>query len=260
MANKGLENTHPIIIKCAAFTTGVTLKSFRAKDVLFHIELIKNIVSPAPSAHDFDVQYTQVMRLFEKYHDRGWVEKDSTGSGKPLFSFHAKGLLALIDSMVHLDRQLPVSEVLFTQSFLDSYKDYIINVVFNEDSIDHNDRQSINDIFSPSYLIKQQMKIIDQGIQDLEYRIKESDKLLAYIDSHKGKTAQDMVDALPSEFSYRMSYLKPFREWLGNLPDRLLEHEFNTGFETRNKGYYKKNLNHLKGLKQFYEDACEATP
>ena len=256
-ANKGLENTHPIIIKCAAFTTGVTLKSFRGKDVLFHIELIKNIVSPTPTTRDFDVQYTQVMRLLEKYHDRSWLEKDTTDGGKPLFSFHQKGLLALLDTMVHVDRQLPVSEVLFTQAFLDSYKDYILQHVFSQNDLTNEEGDTLHKIFSSGYLIKEQMKILETGIRDLEYRIKESDKLLSYIQDNKALTPQQLVSKLPSEFSYRMSYLKPFREWLGNMPDQLLEHEFSSGFEIRNRGYYQKNLKHLKSLKDFYGEASK---
>ena len=125
MTRRNIENSHPVILKCALLITGLSFDSFRTKEVLFHIDLVKNIFRSSNHFTEFNMQPLQVIRLFEKYKADGWATVHSEKNIKT-FQLLPIGLFEILRSLVMLDFVLPTAEAIFLQWFLDAYRQFIL--------------------------------------------------------------------------------------------------------------------------------------
>lgn len=259
MSGKDLDSTQPLVIKCAIFTTAITMRDFRARDVLFYVELIKDMVRTSPFCLSFDVQITQILRILKKYEKEGMLQRDDSGK-KPIFRFHSGALVNILESLTNTQEVLPVRQVLFLQSYLDSYSEFLRSEMHDMGlKTDSEDYQKLEEILAPGSLIQKQIELLEKSLRDLDSRIQGSQKLMQFLQKRLQETTPEKIVAeLPSEFSYQLSYLKPFKEWLAALPNSLLKHEFEKGFEIRYSRFYLQCHRYLSSQLQFYREYLQS--
>ncbi|NRA67564.1 MAG: hypothetical protein HRU19_23995 [Pseudobacteriovorax sp.] len=220
--------------------------------------LVKNLPRTGPSCLSFDVQITQITRILKKYEERGWTEKaDQKSAG---FTFKPEPLLKLLGSLADHDEILPVKQILFLQAYLDSYH-RVIRSVLAERGLDLNSEASQKNlmVFEKGHLFRKQIQLLKQGVADIKERILDSEKLIEFISDHKD-TPQKALTSLSSEYSYRLSHMRSFKEWLEHLPPAFLEHEFQAGFELRHERFYQSSLAFLNSQIAFYENQLSLYP
>ena len=253
MAKRGFEDFHPVIVKCGILITAFSLEKIRVKDILFHISLVKDVFRSSNHFQDFDLQAVQVIRFFEKYKSKGWAQIDSEGAVK-VFRLKADGIFDIFGSLVSLEYILPAAEAIFLQSFIDSYGSYIQK--FLSKGLKEEQLSQLALWLAPGYIQKQQLRAIEAGLLDLGTRMRDAAQMQVYINEgrKKGLSAQAIIEGLPSDFSYRLSHQKRFKEWLQEMPAELQTYEVETGLALRQKNLYQPSYRHLEMLKRFYTE------
>ena len=220
--------------------------------------LLKNSFHTDFTSDDLQLQTIQILRWLEKFEKKGWAAKLEPHS-KPVYQLTTFGLIELLQSFADSDKQMPVSEAIFIQSYLSTYEQIIRDTINSLGDITIEQEKVLNRILGKSYVLRQQVAILDRLIRDLQYRIDESSKLIKFIDGQQDKDINQVLASIPSEFSYQLSYRKPFKEWLQEMPPKLAKLEFEQGFQDRQKNFYRPYLEFLQQHRSYYASLVERT-
>ncbi|MDQ3231761.1 MAG: hypothetical protein M3Q07_08075 [Pseudobdellovibrionaceae bacterium] len=258
MARKNREAPAHPIVRTALFIAGLTSQRVRARDVLFSIDLVKNIFEASIHCPEFELQSVQILRLFKKYDEHGWGRMTTEGSAV-ILHLNGEGLFQILHSLVQVDHIMPLNESIFLQWFLDSYQTHIRARIKPELSPDK--QVQLETYLKPHALFDAQLKRLDMGMIDMQRRIDDSRRLVLFVDKARsqGLRPEEIVQTLPSEFSYRMTHQKRFRTWLQELPGDILPFEMEQGIAYRQKHLYQRLLNSMQMTRGFYEDCKHET-
>jgi uncharacterized protein YeeX (DUF496 family) len=113
----------------------------------------------------------------------------------------------------------------------------------------------IQEITKAGTLISQQLRLIEESIRDVSFRIEQSNRLQNYIKTASDKKANldEIISNIPSEYSYRLSHRKRFRDFIKDLPKELKAFEIERGIELRQKNLYRHSLLLFNNTKVFYQ-------
>ena len=254
MEKKNIVNRDSTVISCAIFTAGLVQRDIRAKDILFYIDLMGDMFQTDQFGRTIEVQTVQILRMLDKFIAWGWAQK-KTEAAKPTYEVTPEGYLELLKSFTDKDVQLPINEALFIQSYLDSYagiiEDYIKSLGLSGESY-----AKLEKYLSPKYVLVNQLKLVERAIRDFERRVALNLELSKFVKSSQdqGRSMEEIIKEMPSEFSYQLSYRMPFKEWLGAMPIKLATHELTDGISVRQKNFYQPILKVLHSQKSFYQN------
>jgi len=248
---------HPIV-RTALLIAGLTTPRVRAREVLFYVDMVKNIFEASIHCPDFELQTVQILRIFRRFHEQNWGHMASEGAAVSL-TLHGRGLFHILRTLLDVDYIMPLNESIFLQWFLDSYQDHIR--VRLKSALNHEDQQQLENHLQPYALFKAQMKRLELGMTDMQRRVDDSRRLLSFVDKARahGLEPEEIVQTLPSEFSYRLSHQKRLRTWLLELPDDVMPFEIEQGIAKRQKHLYRRLLDSMQITRSFYEDAIQAS-
>ena len=158
MEKKSLADKEPIIMGCALFTTAVVLDRFRAKDVLFYVDLIKNTFHADFISDEIQLQTIQVLRGLDKFEKKGWATKAEV-RGKPVYQMTTFGLIELLKSFADTGKNMAVAEAIFVQSYLETYDQIIREYIGSLGDLTAQESNALDRVLSPDYVFKQQVEI-----------------------------------------------------------------------------------------------------
>lgn len=259
MSRKSLDDSQPVIFKCALLITAFSSPDFTTRDVMFHVDLVKNLFRPSNHFADFNLQPLQVIRLFEKYAEDGWAMIRSEGKNKS-FNLTPKGFLGIIESLVTIDYILPTSEAVFLQWLLENYGSFVSREF--DPKLDEGECVKLKTYVTPGYVFRRQLELMNEGKRDMEYRIRESHKLLAYLDQCRKDNLSpgEAFLGLPSQYSYQLSHQRSLQSWLDGLPEDIQAFEYEKGVSIRQQKFYQRTLDALESTRSFYEAALKDLP
>jgi len=251
---KTVADREPLIISAAILTTSLLNPKFRAKHILFHIDLMRDIFQAYRVGAEVQFQTVQILRILSRYSRFGWAERISD-NGRPVFRLTAKGVVGLIMAFADQPCQLPAAEMMFVQSYIETYSDLIRRHLASMDMLTEAELASLNQVMAPKYVVHKQMRILDQRIADLEFRLKEADGLMRHVAAGQGKnlSVRALINALPAAVRQVVSQHKSFKDWLQEMPLRLAEYEIEVGFKRRQETFYEPFLSALRHQRQFFE-------
>lgn len=250
----GVHSFLSVIIQCSLLTVGLLHRTFRPKDVLFFLDLIKNLVHHEMLGRAIEIQFVQLQRWLKRYEDLGWVVISKEGNAV-VYSLQAAGVRELLSALILEDQWIEVPEALLLQQMLDSYSGLLReNVRIRYPELTQKDL-GIENLLSPGAIIKGQIRILDRMIADQTFRNAESQRLQNHCKDSldKGLNAEQIAQGMPSEFSYTLTHQKSFRDLLHEIPAPLAEYEIREGFRRRHQGYYQPYLRFLEMQRAFYQ-------
>lgn len=260
-AKVGVHSFLSVIIQCSLLTVGLLHRTFRPKDVLFFLDLIKNLVHHEMLGRSIDIQFVQLQRWLKRYEDLGWIESSKDGKAV-VYSLKAAGVRELLRALILEDQWIEVSETLLLQQMLDSYSGLLrenVRIRFPELT---RKELAIEALLSPGAIIKGQIRILDRMITDQNFRITESQRLQNHCkDSlQKGLKPEEIAKKMPSEFSYTLTHQRSFKELLSEIPAPLAEYEIREGFQKRHRDFYQPYLRFLEMQRNFYQELLKKSP
>ncbi len=259
MTKTTLADQEPTIIATSIFTASAMSPRFRAAEVLFYIDVFRNLFQAERLSHEVRFQTIQIIRILDRYTKDGWAER-SVRAGRPTFRLTTNGLIGVLGVFAAQDYHLRMTDAIFLQNYLLTYRGIIERHVQSGGPLSPEQAAVLQSILKPQSIFIRQLAIVEQRIQDVRQRIQESEKLDAYIDtSLKGEVdIKAVIAGMPSPFSYRLHHRKPFKEWLEEMPQKLAEHELREGFQSRRRHYYAPSLSYLELQRQFLQQLIAA--
>jgi hypothetical protein len=242
-----------VIIQCAILTVGLLRQDFRQKDVMFYLDLIKDVIHKGLVGRSIDIQFVQIQRWLKRYEDLGWVSSRREGR-ITWFRMKVAGFRGLLRALSAEEQLLEVPEALLIQQILDAYGAYLRERLLKEKSSGTTQDEVVRRYLKPGIVFENQIRLLDQIILNQEHRNLESLRLQAYCQSAlaRGETPQSIVQGMPSEFSYQLSHQKSFRELLLEIPSAFSAFEIREGFAHRHRRFYGPYLHFLKMQREFY--------
>ncbi len=258
MANRARDTGENPLVQTAILIAGLMSDRTRTRDVLFYIDLVKNVFQAFLHVPDFEIQSVQILRKFKRYQELGWGEIRNDNSAV-ILNLNPQGIFQIIVSLREIEYILPFNEATFLQWFLDSYRQHILDRVSG--ALNPAEMQKLERYLEPYSVFRAQVERLRQGAKDMEERISESAKLLAFIQESqkKGMSTEEIVTSLPSEFSYRLSHQKRFQEWLQGLPENIQTYEIEKGIAKRQGDLYRRLQDSISSMTTFYQEAQKAT-
>lgn len=253
LSHRDFEQNYPVIVRLALLITGLAVEKFRGKDIIFNVDLIKSLMSSSNHFKPFDLQATQIHRMMEKYKKVGWSEIINVKSAK-FYRLLPNGVNGILETLVDFEYVIPLTETIMIQWFLKTYREPIISRIRPNTS--SAELKNLQEKLEDHYIVKVQLALLDQGIKEMQIRIKQSQQLQDYIKSQI-QTGADLMLALkslPTEFSYKLTHQKKFWQWLAELPEDVRAIEVERGFSEREKLLYGNSLNAMMYLRGFYEN------
>ncbi len=252
-AKVGVETFLAVIIQCAILTVGLLKQEFRQKDVMFYLDLIKDIVHRGHLGRSIDIQFIQIQRWLSRYEELGWVSSRREAH-VTTFRMKIAGFRGLLRALAAEDQLLEIPDALLIQQILDAYGPYLKERVLKEKSTETAQNQAFRQLLRPAAVFDNQIRLLDQVIAQHERRSNESLRLQAYCQAAlaRGEDPGQIARTMPSEFSYQLSRQKTFRELLQDIPETLRDFEIQEGFEQRHRRFYGPYLAYLKLQRNFY--------
>jgi hypothetical protein len=247
---------HPIL-GTALFITGLVTSRIRARDVIFYVDLIKNVFEASIHYPAFELQTVQILRLFKRYQDLGWGTVHQEGAAVSLI-VSGTGLFQTLNALVQVEHILPLNESIFLQWLLDTYKEHLRLRIAPQLKIE--DQKVLEKHLAPFSLFRAQLQRLEAGIGNLEGRIEDSRRLVSFVENamKSGLEPDAIVDTLPSEYSYRLSHQKRFQRWLKELPEDLMPFELSEGIAIRQRSLYQRLLSSMRLARNFYHEEITA--
>jgi len=254
-AKVSVETFLGVIIQSSILTVGLLHREFRPRDVMFSLDLVKNMFHHGLAGRAVDIQFIQIQRWLHRYVELGWVTAKTEGR-VTTYKMKVSGFKGLLQALVAEDQLLEGSEALLIQQILDAYGPYLQERVLSGRNPSSAKDESLRELLKPGVVFVNQIKLLDHAIVTLERRMKESLRLQAYCKNalERGQSTEAIASSLPSDFSYKLSHQKPFKELLQEIPPALAEFEIREGFAHRNRRFFSPYLRYLKSQKSFYED------
>ncbi|MCX6128161.1 MAG: hypothetical protein NTX25_03745 [Proteobacteria bacterium] len=242
-----------VIIQSSILTVGLLHPEFRPRDVMFTLDLIKNMIHHGLVGRSIEIQYVQIQRWLNRCVDMGWITAKSEGR-ITRYKIKVSGLQGLLQTIVSEDHLLETAEALLIQQILDAYGPHLEERVFGGLAPAKN--ETLRLLLKPGIVFQNQVKLLDKAIISLERRMKDSLRLQAFCADSlaQGMSTAEIVNALPSDFSYQLFHQKSFKELLQEIPAALADFEIRQGFVLRHRRFYKPHLRYLEGQKRFYEE------
>ncbi|MDQ3230358.1 MAG: hypothetical protein M3Q07_00945 [Pseudobdellovibrionaceae bacterium] len=258
-ANKvSVETFMSVIIQCAILTVGLLRQDFRQKDVMFYLDLIKDVIHKGMLGRSIDIQFVQIQRWLKRYEVLGWVSSRREGR-VTTFRMKLAGFRGLLRSLSAEQQLLQIPEALLIQQILDAYGAYLRDRLFKEKSAEGRHDQAIRQYLKPGIVFENQIRLLDQIIANQERRTHDSLRLQSFCNSEleKGASPEAIAQTMPSEFSYQLSHQKSFRDLLQEIPKPLSDFEIREGFAHRHRRFYEPYLRFLKIQREFYVSMLE---
>ncbi|MBF0440393.1 MAG: hypothetical protein HQK54_00665 [Oligoflexales bacterium] len=249
MKKSGLLQHQTSALLCSLISCGVFYHKFRATDVMFWYEFFSDALQLKEQGKEVEIHAMQVNRIIEKLEQEK-VAQVTKKDSKKSFTILPAGILSLLKILLPYDRLIHVDEALMIQYFLTILKHRFIDH-FKKSTIPESEYM---EVFQPHKVYDIQISFLDKVIADTKARIRESQKLQAFLceEQNKGKHFDEIIKTMPSEFSYRLSYRKPYREWLSELPPDIRDLEINHTAKNRKNDYYEKRLDSQIAEKNIY--------
>ncbi len=257
-AKISVETFLSVVIQCAILTVGLLRPEFRQKDVMFYLDLIKDVIHRGMLGRSIDIQYVQIQRWLMRYEELGWVSSKREGR-ITVFRIKIAGFKGLLRALNAENHLLEIPEALLIQQILEAYGSYLRERLLKEKPINTPQDQAIRQMLKPGVIFENQIRLLDQIIANQERRSQESLRLQAYCQAalERGETPHDIANSIPSDFSYQLSHQKPFRQLLQEIPVALSEFEITEGFQQRHRRFYEPHLRYLKMQRSFYQAMLE---
>lgn len=242
-----------VIIQCAILTVGLLRQDFRQKDVMFYLDLIKDIIHKGMLSRPIDIQFVQIQRWLKRYEDLGWLSSRRDGRITH-FRMKLAGFKGLLRALSAEEQLLEIPEALLIQQILDAYGPYLRERLIKDRSNATPQDTAIRQYLKQGVVFENQIRLLDSLISNQERRNQESLRLQAYCQNAlaRGETPEAIVQSMPSEFSYQLSHQKPFRDLLQEIPSALSEFEIREGFAHRHRRFYGPYLSFLQSQREFY--------
>lgn len=250
-SKRSLTDREFLFFQCALLTTAAVKQPFRARDVLFFIDLIKHVFHKSISEHFLKLQTVQVLRILDHYVADRCAIKLSAAS-RPSYRFLARGCAQLLADLAEPNYLLNVGDALFIQSYLNSYAEIIAKLFATLGPTVETDL--VQKRLGRNELLRAQLRLLDEHIEELEHRIAESQKMTSFIAKHTsfGLGPEEIIPTLPSEYSYMASHQKPFKKFLEEMPAVIQKFEFEQGFVERREGFYRPYLTYLQDARRLF--------
>lgn len=248
-----------VIIQCAILTVGLLRQDFRQKDVMFYLDLIKDVIHKGMLGRPIDIQFVQIQRWLKRYEDLGWLSSRREGR-VTFFRMKVAGFKGLLRALSAEEELLDVPEALLIQHILDAYGPYLRERLIKEKPSGTAQDTAIRQYLKPGVVFENQIRLLNSVISNQEHRIQESLRLQAYCQSAlaRGESPEDIVRTMPSDYSYPLSHQKSFRELLQEIPSALSEFEIREGFAHRHRRFYGPYLSFLEAQRDFYQGMLDA--
>ncbi len=242
-----------VIIQCAILTVGLLRQDFRQKDVMFYLDLIKDIIHKGMLGRPIDIQFVQIQRWLKRYEDLGWLSSRRDGRITH-FRMKLAGFKGLLRALSAEEQLLEIPEALLIQQILDAYGPYLRERLIKEKPSGTPQDTAIRQYLKTGVVFENQIRLLDSIIVSLERRIQESLRLQSFCQNAlaRGETPETIVETMPSDFSYQLSHQKSFRELLQEIPSNLSEFEIREGFAHRHRRFYGPYLRFLQTQREFY--------
>lgn len=256
-SKKSLTDREFLFLQCALLTTAAVRQPFRARDVLFFIDLIKHVFHKSISESFLKLQTIQVLRILDHFvADRCAIKLSS--ASRPTYRLLARGCAQLLQALAEPNYLLNVGDALFIQSYLNSYADILAKLFATLGPTV--ETALVAKRLTRNELLKAQIKLLDEHIEELEHRIGESKKMTQYLSEQlmRGLSPEDIIPTLPSEYSYMASHQKPFKKFLEEMPPVIQRFEFEQGFVERREGFYQPYLTYLEDARRLFKAKVEA--
>jgi len=257
-AKVSVETFLAVIIQCAILTVGLLRQDFRQKDVMFYLDLIKDVIHKGMLGRSIEIQFVQIQRWLHRYEDLGWVSSRRDGR-ITRFRMRVAGFKGLLRALSAEQQLLEIPEALLIQQILDAYGSYLRDRLIKEKSSSSPQEHILRQYLRPGIVFENQIRLLDPIIINQERRIQESLRLQAFCQNAlaRGETPVTIADTIPSEFSYQLSHQKSFRDLLQEIPSALSDFEIREGFAHRNRRFYEPYLRFLKIQREFYESMLD---
>jgi hypothetical protein len=248
-----------VIIQCAILTVGLVRPDFRQKDVMFYLDLIKDVIHKGMLARPIDIQFVQIQRWLRRYEDLGWLSSKREGRVTQ-FRMKLAGFKGLLRALSAEEQLLDIPEALLIQHILDAYGPYLRDRLVKEKPNGTVQDTAIRQYLRPGVVFENQIRLLDTLISNQERRNQDSLRLQAFCQSElaRGQSPEAIVQGMPSEFSYQLSHQKSFRDLLQEIPSALSEFEIREGFAHRHRRFYGPYLQFLQSQREFYRSMLQS--
>jgi hypothetical protein len=242
-----------VIIHCAILTVGLLHPDFRQKDVMFYLDLIKDVIHRGLLGRSVEIQFVQIQRWLQRYEELGWLSSRREGR-VTRFRMKVAGFKGLLRALSAEEQLLEIPEALLIQQILDAYGPYLKERLSKEKNSGASQDTVIRQYLKPGIVFENQIRLLDAAIANQEYRIQESLRLQAFCQKALalGESPESIVQTMPSDFSYQLSHQKPFRDLLQEIPSVLRDFEIEEGFAHRHRRFYDPYLRFLLMQREFY--------
>jgi hypothetical protein len=247
------ESSLGIIIPSAILVVGLSKEIFRPKDLIFFIDLIKDMLRSNREGGEIAIQFIQVQRWLARYVEWGWLTRKKQGR-YDAFKIKRMGLKFIVQKLTDPNQHLAVEEALLVQQLIDAYGPLLRQALASR-NFDNISDSWLEGILTPKIVLRQQWQLLTQTIAHQERRLEQSLQLQEYLRKAKseGLSFEAILENMPSPFSYTRQHQKPIREVLGEFPKVLAEFEFYQGIHLRQKYFYTPMLTYLYLQRSFYE-------
>lgn len=254
MAKKiSTESSLGVIMPCAILVVGMIKKEFRPKDLIFFIDLVKDVLMPSRHGFDISVQTIQVQRWLKRYVAWDWLMIRRRGRYET-YHIKSEGLKGLAATLTSPEQHLDIQEALLIQELLDAYGPLLRAQIPDKNALGKAEPW-LELLLAPKTILRRQWQILKKTIAHHERRQKESLQLQKYCQDGlaKGRSLEELLTDMPAPYSYSRQHQKPLGELLLEVPRPVAEFEMRKGFALRQERFYTPTLEYLYMQQAFYE-------
>lgn len=230
-------------------------KGFRQRDVKFYHDLIIDWMETSPSAKNYTIQNTQMMRFLESLVKKQWLLKKKGTT--PYYTFNNKYFMDLIKESLSISEDDPY-DLFFLQFHLASvYKETLSELLFIRGiELSRGQKMDLEHLFNSKLLLRSQKERIEIEINKLDLRKKEVEKMIEFAkqDLASGSDAMDVVGKIEKKYPYQMQYQKSMSKTFADLHPKLRILELTSNSEKRLKTLWDPTENYLRGYLKTLEE------